>query len=257
MKETITEYIANLEREENIRVLLAAESGSRSWGFPSADSDYDVRIIYVHAPEWYFAVSKTRDTIEYMSDDRQFDLSGWDLRKALVLMSRTNPSFSDWLFSDVIYLENKEFVNDLRELHDFYYNPLRAAHHYASLARNFKSYVTAGDEVNPKKLLYFLRAILNTEYIIEHEAHPPVNFISTVDSLHVGKDIRLIIDKLILTKRAFREKDLAAVDSRLLEFALLHYDDVMGKMEDFHSEWRFPSCGLSPLDQFVTAYITG
>ena len=36
-----------LERVEGVAVLLAVESGSRAWGFPSIDSDYDVRFIYI------------------------------------------------------------------------------------------------------------------------------------------------------------------------------------------------------------------
>jgi hypothetical protein len=32
-----------VEEEHDIRVLWAIESGSRAWGFPSPDSDYDCR----------------------------------------------------------------------------------------------------------------------------------------------------------------------------------------------------------------------
>jgi uncharacterized protein len=34
-----------IEREEAVRILFAVESGSRAWGFPSSDSDYDVRFL--------------------------------------------------------------------------------------------------------------------------------------------------------------------------------------------------------------------
>ena len=36
-----------IERDEDVRILFAVESGSRAWRFPSRDSDYDVRFVYV------------------------------------------------------------------------------------------------------------------------------------------------------------------------------------------------------------------
>jgi hypothetical protein len=40
-----------IEHEYGVRVLLAVESGSRAWRFPSRDSDYDVRFIYIQPIE--------------------------------------------------------------------------------------------------------------------------------------------------------------------------------------------------------------
>lgn len=42
MKEKIQEQLRRIEEAENIKILLAVESGSRAWGFASPDSDYDV-----------------------------------------------------------------------------------------------------------------------------------------------------------------------------------------------------------------------
>ena len=49
----IAERLAAIERTYDVRLLFAIESGSRAWGFPSPDSDYDVRFVYIHRPEWY------------------------------------------------------------------------------------------------------------------------------------------------------------------------------------------------------------
>jgi hypothetical protein len=43
MKAQIIKKLMEIEASEGIRILFACESGSRGWGFPSIDSDYDVR----------------------------------------------------------------------------------------------------------------------------------------------------------------------------------------------------------------------
>ena len=67
-----------LEKQHDVRVLLAVESGSRAWGFASPDSDFDVRFIYVHRPAFYLQLENRRDVIEEPVDDT-WDVSGWDL----------------------------------------------------------------------------------------------------------------------------------------------------------------------------------
>ena len=53
LKETIIRELKKIEKTENIKIIHAIESGSRAWGFPSPDSDYDVRFIYIRPKEFY------------------------------------------------------------------------------------------------------------------------------------------------------------------------------------------------------------
>ena len=53
MRDTIIERLKYIEKQANIRILHAVESGSRGWGFASPDSDYDVRFIYVRPRDFY------------------------------------------------------------------------------------------------------------------------------------------------------------------------------------------------------------
>ena len=45
-RDIIIEELKKIEEQENVRIIMAIESGSRAWGFESPDSDYDVRFIY-------------------------------------------------------------------------------------------------------------------------------------------------------------------------------------------------------------------
>ena len=55
-KVAIPTHLREVEDEFGVKILLAVESGSRAWGFESKNSDWDVRFIYVHKPEWYFMI---------------------------------------------------------------------------------------------------------------------------------------------------------------------------------------------------------
>ena len=96
IRERVLAELSSIEQQHDVRVLFACESGSRGWGFASPDSDYDVRFVYVHQPEWYLRVEPQRDVIELPISD-ELDISGWELRKALQLMHRSNPTLLEWL----------------------------------------------------------------------------------------------------------------------------------------------------------------
>lgn len=58
MEKIIQEKLKKIE--ENVRIIMAIESGSRAWGFASPDSDYDVRFVYVRRLEDYLRLEKTK-----------------------------------------------------------------------------------------------------------------------------------------------------------------------------------------------------
>ncbi|MCL2152835.1 MAG: nucleotidyltransferase domain-containing protein, partial [Oscillospiraceae bacterium] len=91
MFDKITAKLAEIEKNENIRIIHAVESGSRAWGFASPDSDYDVRFIYIRPIEHYLRLDRTRDVIEYPLDG-MLDINGWDLNKTLRLLHSSNPT---------------------------------------------------------------------------------------------------------------------------------------------------------------------
>lgn len=105
-----------IESDNGVRILFAIESGSRAWGFPSPDSDFDIRFIYAHEPEWYLSVLEGRDVLETPLDDLGLDVSGWDLRKTLRLFLKSNPALYEWLVSPIVYRDMCGLARELRDL---------------------------------------------------------------------------------------------------------------------------------------------
>jgi uncharacterized protein len=91
MHDTILEMLDQVERDYGVSMIFAAESGSQEWGYPSADADFDVRFVYAHPRDWYLSISEGRDVIK-LPLDAVLDIKGWDVRKALRLVRKSNTS---------------------------------------------------------------------------------------------------------------------------------------------------------------------
>ena len=86
----IKHYLTKIEQDKDIKILLACETGSRAWGFASPDSDFDIRIIYLHKKDWYLSLNELKDSIDMMFENNDIDITGWDLRKSLKLLRKSN-----------------------------------------------------------------------------------------------------------------------------------------------------------------------
>lgn len=175
MKENILKKLREIERTKGVEVLYAVESGSRAWGFASPDSDYDIRFIYKHDLDYYLSLWEQPDVIEFMTEE-DLDGSGWDLRKAIKLLAKSNAPLLEWLYSPVVYFENEAFVNQLRALAKDCFSPIACLHHYLGTTKNFMD-VCQAEEVKLKSYFYALRTALAGKWIIENNSFPPVDFL--------------------------------------------------------------------------------
>ena len=110
MENIICEKLKEIETKENVKIIMAVESGSRAWGFASPDSDYDVRFVYVRRLKDYLRLEKTKDVIEWQLDD-VLDINGWDLKKALQLMHDSNPPFLNGVHH-LLFIENQKHLKN-------------------------------------------------------------------------------------------------------------------------------------------------
>lgn len=110
--------LRRLEASHGIRILYACEAGSRSWGFPSPSSDYDIRFIYVRPLKNYLKLTPPADTIT-LDQDGVWDISGWDLKKCLMLLKKGNVSIVQSLYSQIVYRNHPLFLAEMRKLLDY------------------------------------------------------------------------------------------------------------------------------------------
>ena len=174
MREKIQEQLRRIEEAENIKILLAVESGSRAWGFASPDSDYDVRFIYIRRLEDYLRLDAIRDVIELPIND-VLDINGWDLQKTLRLLHKSNPTLFEWFSSPIVY-QKTEFADKFRDLMMHYFSSKKTLYHYVSMAEgNYREYLK-GDLVRAKKYFYILRPVLACQWILDWGTPPPMLF---------------------------------------------------------------------------------
>lgn len=71
-----------------------------------------MRFLYVRPRDWYLSIDleRRRDVIERPIEG-VLDINGWDLRKALQLMRKSNPPLFEWLHSPLAYRAQAEFRN--------------------------------------------------------------------------------------------------------------------------------------------------
>ena len=206
IREAVQTCLREIEDEESVKIFFACESGSRAWGFPSADSDYDVRFLYAHRRPWYLSIDleRKRDVIERPITDT-LDISGWDLRKALQLFLKSNPPLLEWLQSPIIYREETTVASRFRDLIPVFYSPRKARYHYLHMAQgNYRDYLK-GEEVWIKKYFYVLRPLLAILWIEADLGAVPMEFEILVERLVTSPSLRQAIDELLAVKRAGEE----------------------------------------------------
>ena len=201
IRDEISSTLSAIEREQGVHILYACESGSRAWGFPSADSDYDVRFIYVRPLNWYLSydVERRRDVIE-MPIEGEIDCNGWDLRKTMTLFAKTNGALLEWLNSPIVYCERGSLAADLRALSERALNPLALCHHYLSMARNNRREYKGSEVIKLKKYFYVLRPLLAVRHIEKHRVPPPMLFEQLVAE-HAPAEVRPAMEDLLDRKR--------------------------------------------------------
>ena len=229
--------LALVEAERNGYVLFACECTARNREAGGRASRRD----------WYLSVEDRRDVIEQpIADD--LDVSGWELRKALRLLRKSNPPLLEWLKSPVVYRHDPVFAAEFGALAAEFYSPRRCFAHYLHMAfGNWRDYLRGREEVSLKKYLYVFRPLLACRWIERQFGQVPMLFGQLVESVLDEADVRAALDELVARKQAGEELAIAPpveVLSRFIEAelprleALNEPDDAAGEVEELNGFFR-------------------
>lgn len=238
MIEIISDRLQQLALDEQIVILYACESGSRAWGFPSPDSDYDVRFIYLRPIEWYLSIEDRRDTID-LPVDKVLDLNGWDLRKALKLFKGSNSVIYEWIQSPIVYAANGNLATELLALANSYYSPRAGIHHYLSMATNCYKESLQSELVKLKKYFYAIRPILSARWIVEHRTVPPMVLSQLLPIISNRSEMLAEIDRLLTLKQTAIESTTIPISPILNDFIkteIEYCDRAVQLIPKHHSE---------------------
>lgn len=239
MRKKIQTQLRRIEEEENIKILLAVESGSRAWGFASPDSDYDVRFIYIRRMEDYLKLEKVRDVIELPMDD-VLDMNGWDLQKTLRLLYKSNPTLFEWFSSLIVYQET-EFADKFRDLMIQYFSSKKMLYHYISMSEgNYREYLK-GDFVRAKKYFYVLRPVLACRWILDQGTPPPMLFSELMEA-ELPAELTGAVKQLLEIKMNLSEVKLIPRIPEINEYldeSILRMKRSVRSLEDRHTpDWN-------------------
>ncbi len=197
-----------------VRIPWAIESGSRAWGFPSPDSDYDCRFLFIRPRAAYLSLWPARDVIETPLDET-FDVNGWDLAKTVRLIVKGNATALEWLRSPIVYTGDAAFRDRLLALAESTVERAAVGRHYLHVAQQQRAGATT-----LKKFFYALRPAAALRWLATHpdRALPPMDLPTLLAEGDVDARTREAAIELIALKSRTRELGVGAPPAVLTRF---------------------------------------
>ncbi len=230
MEKVIKKLLLDIEKEKNIEILFAVESGSRAWGMQSKNSDYDVRFVYVKPTQEYVAINESSKVIQRSFNEKGermnaegcfIDMQGFDIVKFVQMLWESNPTCIEWLRSNIVYLgvQNEVF----KEFAKKQFKPISLYYHYKSMCKqNYLKYLKSGNLVTYKKYLYAMRGLVNARWIVHYKTLPPIIFPEVLEKIKstsiIKKHIIVELENIIKLKQKAKEKDIVRNYNRIDDY---------------------------------------
>lgn len=231
MENEILEELKKIEKENNIKIIFASDTGSRTLSYSSEESDYDLRFIYIQKPENYLKLKEGKDTIQKkVSIDNgiktDFDFVGFDIKKALNLICSTNVQIWQWLFSSRVYIETVS-SNEIKKISADFFELKKFYHQYSGIiSNNYKRKIKNQKEIKSK---YYIIALIRIASILKIEKELKYDFSEGTEESYKNLPENISKKLKLMVSERKEGKETVVSDEKLNEYIEL-------KIEEFHKK---------------------
>lgn len=213
-------------------LLFATVSGAHLYGFPSPDSDYDLRGVHILPLREVAGLYQSRETIEVEAnrDGIELDLVTHDIAKFFRLMLKRNGYVLEQLFSPLIVHTTLEH-DELKAIAPGCITK-HHAHHYLGFARTQWRLFEKEAPRRVKPLLYVYRVLLTGIHLMQ-TGEVEVNLVTLNDKFKLP-----YIPELVERKLSGPEK--GTLDNVDTTFHEREYERLLAALESARDESHLP-----------------
>ncbi len=210
-------------KEHPYPLLFATISGSHIYGFPSPDSDYDLRGVHLLPLETVIGLKEGQVTVERsrVDDGLEIDLVTHDVGKFFQLMLKKNGYVLEQLLSPLVLHATPEY-EELKALAPGCVTRYHAYHYLGFAATQWKLFQKE-DPPRVKPLLYVYRVLLTGLHLMRTGQLEP-NLILLNEAARLSYIPELIERKLEGSERS-------TLDAADMEFHGREYQRLVGELE--------------------------
>ncbi|MEH2192430.1 MAG: nucleotidyltransferase domain-containing protein [Nostoc sp.] len=224
--------INTIIRQQPYPLLFTIISGSHLYGFPSPDSDYDLRGVHILPVEEVVGLETGNETIEVSKVDEslEIDLVTHDVKKFFLMLLKKNGYVLEQLYSPLIlttspeYEELKFIAKDCITRHHYY--------HYIGFAATQWKLFKKEDTHRLKPLLYVYRVLLTGIYLMQ-TGIVEANLIKLNEAFNLP-----YLHDLIAQKLAEREKSV--LSNVNVDFHQIEYEHLRNKLQEAYESSLLP-----------------
>lgn len=211
-------------------LMFATISGAHLYGFPSPDSDYDLRGVHILPVREVITLDEPKDIIEISrhQDGIELDLVTYDVKKFFQMMLKPNGNVLEQIYSPLVICtspehdELKTIVPQCLTRHQ--------AHHYFGMSRTRWDLFAKEKRVKP--LLYMYRALLTGIHLMQTgEVEPNLLTLNAYFKLPY-------IDELVARKTTGAER--STLDSADMDFHRSEFERLTAQLEKAQQKTHLP-----------------